>query len=59
MGKAIKIGTRVKWNDPDDGICSGVGVVAKSNGYEIFLNMDDGGEVWALAEELEPLAEGE
>lgn len=59
MGKAIKIGDRVKWNDPDGGICSGTGVVADKNGYEIFLNMDDGGEVWALRDELEPLTEGE
>ena len=47
-----KIGSRVYWDDPDDGICSGSGVVSGIDGEVVSLVMDDGGEVEAYRSEL-------
>ena len=47
-----KVGTRVWWDDPDDGICSGAGVVTDVSGDVVSLLMDDGGEVEALRSEV-------
>ena len=57
----LKIGDRVHWDDPDDNLCSGWGVVAvtKRHPHEdgqpfsiISLAMEHGGEVEVLRREL-------
>ncbi len=54
-------GLRVMWHDPDDGLCSGPGVITSfcdEEGDEcIMVKMDDGGEVEALPDELEIIPE--
>lgn len=52
MKGRLKVGTRVWWDDPDDGICSGAGVVTEVSGDVVSLQMDDGGEVEALRREV-------
>ncbi len=52
MGRKVKVGSRVYWDDPDDGICSGAGVVSGIDGEVVSLVMDDGGEVEAYRSEL-------
>ena len=55
----IHIGQRVKWNDPDGGICSGPGtVIGLREGGIVNLRKDDGGEADVLAHEVAPV-EGE
>jgi hypothetical protein len=55
----ITCGKQVWWDDPDDGLCSGPGVVVgwqrPSSNPIIKVLKDDGGEVECLAEELRPL----
>jgi hypothetical protein len=57
-------GDRVKWNDPDQGTCSGRGCITSiesdSASVEntetiICLRMDDGGEVEVTCAEIEPI----
>ena len=59
----IKIGSRVFWNDPDGGLCSGWGRVVAIHGFDeadfemtdntvLALQKDDGGEVEVLVHEL-------
>lgn len=55
--KDIKLGRLVKWNDPDNGACSGLGNIAiidrpLTKESIIFLVMLDGGEVESLPHEL-------
>jgi hypothetical protein len=57
---AAKIGARVYWNDPDEGVCSGFGVIVDAPPTDeleedsiISLKMDDDGEVEAWLYELE------
>jgi len=47
------VGSRVYWTDPDEGLCSGYGVVAKYLGSDTYsINRDDHGEVEAPGYEL-------
>ena len=58
--KDVCVGLRVKWNDPDDGLCSGEGVITSycDDGDEfVMVKKDDGGEVEALPQELELIPE--
>jgi hypothetical protein len=49
----FKKGDRVFWTDPDEGTCSGEGVITKAARQDILCILkDDGGEVEALADEL-------
>jgi hypothetical protein len=55
----IKKGLRVKWNDPDSGICSAVGEVIECPAMVlpdsmIVLEMEDGGTTECYPTELEP-----
>lgn len=61
-GGTIKVGDRVFWNDPDDGLASGYGTITALL-YEpvdedtiISIRKDDGGEAEALAHELNLVA---
>ena len=45
-------GDRVRWTDPDGGVCSGDGTVVSDDGEIVAVAKDDGGEVGALREEL-------
>ena len=49
----LKTGTRVKWTDPDPSGNSGWGVLWRICGDVHSVRMDDGGEVEALAQELD------
>jgi hypothetical protein len=55
------VGERVHWTDPDEGKCSGDGVVYGTQGHPIMpdsvitLSMDDGGEAEVLPHELTKL----
>jgi hypothetical protein len=64
--ESMEIGDRVRWIDPDDGLCSGEGTITyKSHGGSgdddiiYSLRMDDGGEVEAWEHELEKIASPE
>jgi hypothetical protein len=48
----IRIGDRVFWNDPDDGICSCWGIVIWIDGERFVISTDAGGELEALEHEL-------
>ena len=50
----IRVGQRVRWNDPDEGKCSGNGTVIglRCDGI-VNLLKDDGGEVEVLTHEIE------
>jgi len=65
MGMAFdfKVGDRVHWTDPDEGTCSGDGVIAEikflfddcpviDDETIIALKMDDGGECEVLPHEI-------
>jgi hypothetical protein len=41
----LAVGDKVYWNDPDEGACSGPGVITKINGDVYSVKKDDGGEV--------------
>lgn len=51
----LRSGTRVFWNDPPDGTCSGPGVITSIKGDVFSIAKDDGGEVEALRQELKAL----
>lgn len=61
----IKVGQRVFWNDPDNGACSGPGVITKVQSDEddpyiyddtvISIQKDDGGEAEVYPHEIEKL----
>jgi hypothetical protein len=59
LASQITIGTQVWWDDPDDGLCSGPGVVmgwdAPGENPILKVRKDDGGEVECFAHELRPL----
>ena len=48
----IKVGDKVFWKDPDEGICSGYAKVLEVNGEIYFIIKNDGGELEALKHEL-------
>ncbi len=52
----FNVGDEVYWTDPDEGVCSGYGIVKDvtpfKNGEIYCLKMKDGGELDALEEEL-------
>jgi hypothetical protein len=52
---AMPVGSHVFWNDPDNGVCSGYGIVAHIDDSEgVFsINKMDGGHVQTLRHELE------
>jgi hypothetical protein len=57
--RPIRVKDRVKWDDPDEGRCSGTGTVVKLFGYDSCrLRMDDGGENDVPIHELTVLEEG-
>ncbi len=47
-----KVGDKVFWADPDDGVCSGYGKVTEVNGEIHSIKKDDGGELEAYEHEL-------
>jgi hypothetical protein len=46
------LGSRMYWTDPDDGLCSGWGVVTQIEGDIITIAKDDGGGAEVFAHEL-------
>ncbi len=57
----IRRGMRVRWHDPDGGLCSCVGKVARvdHDGKEVVVSQPGGGVVEALPDELTPETPGE
>jgi alkylated DNA repair dioxygenase AlkB len=56
MAKNLKVGDRVWWTDPDDGLCSFAGVVSHINGEVHTIKANDGGgETECAANELKKL----
>ena len=52
----LHIGQRVRWNDPDEGMCSCDGtVVALREDGTVDLRKNDGGEVSGFAHEISPV----
>lgn len=51
----FEVNNRVHWNDPEDGLCSGEGVIVAINGEVFSLSMDSGSEVEALEGELQAI----
>ena len=55
LTKCLKVGDRVRWEDPDDDACSGDGVITSIKGEVLYVKKEDGGDVEALVDELEKL----
>lgn len=53
----VKEGQRVFWDDPDGGVCSGIGKVVRLRGDSVYLALEDGGEVECPKSELIDVAE--
>ena len=56
----IRNGMRLRWHDPDDGLCDCEGVVVRfgewyGDGLTVVLKRDDGTDLEAPACELEPV----
>lgn len=49
----VAVGDRIYWNDPDDGACSGLGVVTEIKGEGVWIKKDGGGTVACVVSELE------
>ena len=56
-----RIGQRVFWHDPDNGVCSGPGTITSMQHDQpdddtiISLDMDDGGEAECLRSEIDAI----
>lgn len=55
-GSAFRVGQPVHWCDPDDGLCSGNGVIVSLHRHDsiAWLRMESGSETEALTTELIP-----
>lgn len=57
---SVKVGERLRWHDPDDGLCDCDGVVVRfgewyRDGLMVVLKRDDGTDLEAPACELGPV----